>query len=104
MGMEMNSNELKVQGGINEKVLQDLISHYNSKGDLSEIILVTSKSKFQSSIERRFDWSIHLSQFYVNNIHMELYIYYVDLIRFNFIVSSNYLDDEVQAYPVYEGG
>lgn len=104
MEMEMNPNVLKVHGGLNAKVLQDVIDHYNLKGNLSEVILVVSKSKFQSSIEGRFDWSIHLSQLCVGSIRIELYIYYVGLTRFNFIISSNYLDDEMQAYPIYEGG
>ena len=86
MEMEMNPNVLKVHGGLNAKVLQDVIDHYNLKGNLSEVILVVSKSKFQSSIEGRFDWSIHLSQLCVGSIRIELYIYYVGLTRFNFII------------------
>ena len=97
-------NELRLHWGLNYRVLQDLIDRYKTKGLLSEVCLVVNREKFLDSIERRFDWMIHLSQIYVGSIHLELCIYYVGLIRFNFIASSNYTDEAILAYPIYEGG
>lgn len=97
-------NEFRFHCGLNDKVLKDLISRYQVKGNLTEVCLVVNSEKFLDSIVNRFDWSIHLRQVYVGTIHLELYIYYVDLIRFNFISSNHYEDESIMAYPIYEGG
>lgn len=104
MGMEINSNELRFHWGLNDRVLQDVIDHYKSKGRLSEVCLVLSREKFLDYVNRLFDWMIHLRQLYVGSIHLELCIYYVGLIRFNFIASSHYKGEEILAYPIYERG
>ena len=97
-------NELRFHWGLNDRVLQDLINRYKAKGNLTEVCLVVNREKFLDSIANRFDWMIHLRQIYVGSIHLELYIYYVGLIRFNFIASDHYEGEAIMAYPIYEGG
>lgn len=99
-----HENELRFHWGLNDSVLQNLITHYKAKGILSEVCLVVNREKFLDSIERRFDWRIHLSQIYIGSIHLELCVYYLGTIRFNFIASNNYKDEAILAYPIYEGG
>lgn len=102
----MSTNEeVSFVGEMTEETLKQLVYHYEaaSKSDLTSVIVLMSKAKFQDCAEMQFNWNMAVGSLPEAPVPWKLYLYILDSTRtFYFVISDSYKDDEVRSYAIYK--